>query len=153
MLIDSWLTYDRVSTLSDTNGRVPLHYAARYGTEEIVEVVCKKSPDLNVRDNYNKTPLILAAEEGNLPVMKLLIKNGADPNLKDYEGYSVLHRAILGGQDEMVRWLLQHPTININARTNHGDTPLSLSEKREGFQEITNVLLEKGGSHACGLKQ
>ncbi|GGI78081.1 ankyrin repeat domain-containing protein [Legionella impletisoli] len=151
-LIELWLDYDNVSSLSDAKGRVALHYAALYGTEEITKLVCGKTHDLDVRDAYNKTPLILAAEAGNLPAMKVLIEKGADPNLKDYEGYSVLHRAVLEGHVEMVQWLLQHTSVNTHDVTEDGDTPLSLSEKNEDIPEIKNLLLEKGGSNACCLK-
>lgn len=63
--------------LSDSQGRVPLHYAALYSGKDMVELCCNLSTNLNPLDDENKTPLILATEVENTEAMEILKAHGA----------------------------------------------------------------------------
>jgi len=47
----------------DKDGLTPLHFAAAYGTSEIIEVLIKAGADIRARDKNGKLPVDLA--EGN----------------------------------------------------------------------------------------
>lgn len=69
----------------DRDNRVALHYAAKYGSDEMLNLCIATSKDINVRDAYNKTPLIIAAEAGNQEAITTLLHHHANPDLVDYE--------------------------------------------------------------------
>ena len=72
-----------IDTQADREMRVALHYAAKYGSEEMINVCIATSKDINVRDTYDKTPLILAAENGNQDAITALLHHHANPDLVD----------------------------------------------------------------------
>ena len=131
------------SLLADSNGWVALHYAARYSNNDILELCCEQSADVDTPDKTGKSPLMLAAESGRLSALKVLIGKGAQINLADLAGFTVLHHAVHGGNPTVVRWLLDNTAVDVNALDNQKHTPLYLSE-REGRGEIKAILLEHG---------
>ena len=67
------------------NGKMkpsPLHCATNRGSSELVEIVLKYKPDLELRDMNNETPLVIACREGNIEIIQKLIAAGADVNAK-----------------------------------------------------------------------
>jgi ankyrin repeat protein len=138
------LVIPKVASLADVDKRVALHYAARYGTKDMVELCCKASTDLNIRDSYNKTPLILAAEAQNMNGIHVLIDHGADAALTDFEGNSILHYAVLSRNEEMVRWILDHTLIDINQTNSEGDSALSLAGDVMEYNNIKQLLIDRG---------
>ena len=72
-----------VDKQADREGRVPLHYAAMHGSDELINLCINHSENINIRDTYNKTPLILAAEIGNQEAINALLHHHADQELKD----------------------------------------------------------------------
>ncbi len=116
-------TDKKIATLSDAKRRVALHYAARYGTENIVRDCCQATTDINIRDNEEKTPLILAAETGNLIAVQILIKNNANASLVDIYGRSILHAAISSMNKELVEWILEHTSVDVNLPDVEGTPP------------------------------
>ena len=76
----------------DRENRSALHYAALYGSDELINLCINYSDNINARDTYNKTPLILAAEAGNQEAITALIDHHADQtcldcNKKNYHDY------------------------------------------------------------------
>jgi ankyrin repeat protein len=61
----------------DRSDRTPLHYAARWGHKDVVELLLAKDADVNVKDNQGQTPLSLAEEEAHKQIVELLLKHGA----------------------------------------------------------------------------
>ncbi len=100
------LEIPQVGTLADGENRVALHYAARYGNKELIELCCQVTADINIRDRYNKTPLILAGEADNIDAVAILLEKGADQTLTDYEGHSIAYYAEESG-DERLKALLE----------------------------------------------
>jgi len=72
----------------DSQGRTPLHVAAREGRLFVAMVLVGHHADVNARDDQRRTPLHMAAQgterEGErFQVLKLLLAKGADPKLRD----------------------------------------------------------------------
>ena len=82
-----------VATQVDSNQRIPLHYAAIYGSYDMVDLCIRYTMDINARDSMLKTPLILAAENNNQDADYLLIhhkdidKSLPDINNQTYENH------------------------------------------------------------------
>ncbi len=72
----------------DEFGCTPLHYAARYGDFEVVELLIKCGGDINAVDMFNRTALYWASKMGELEVVELLLSNGADIYIRNTNGNS-----------------------------------------------------------------
>jgi ankyrin repeat protein len=75
-------------------GMSALHYAARQGAKEAVEVLARKGVDLNQADPDGVTALIYATINGHYDTAALLLEKGADPNRADALGRTVLYLTI-----------------------------------------------------------
>lgn len=139
------------ATFADSNGLVALHYAARCANTVIFNECYRANPDINIRDHQQRTPLMLAAELGHFAIVKKCVALGADAEATDSEGATVLHHAVKSNNLEMVRWLMNHTKIEINAKDHDQQTPLDLSNDLEAMAEL---LIEHGArtAHATHSK-
>ncbi len=63
-----------------------LHWAARYGNYEVVELLVGQGADVNAIDQKDITPLHLAMLYGHYEIADYLISYGANPEAYDYNG-------------------------------------------------------------------
>jgi ankyrin repeat protein len=77
-----------------THGYTALHYAADNDNVQMIELLAKYMPDLNVTDKYRQTPLHVAAHEGNPKAVYALVKAGADMFATDRDGFTALDIAL-----------------------------------------------------------
>jgi len=56
--------------VKDSNGRTPLHHAARGGYIDIISFLLEMKADPNVKDKHGKTPLHEAASGGHADVIR-----------------------------------------------------------------------------------
>ncbi|MEM4385540.1 MAG: ankyrin repeat domain-containing protein [Candidatus Anstonellales archaeon] len=68
----------------DPRGNTPILIACMNSDIELVKVLLKAKPDLNILNIYKSSPLSYAVSSGNYYITRLLLDNGADPNLKIY---------------------------------------------------------------------
>ncbi|KAM4045664.1 receptor-interacting serine/threonine-protein kinase 4 [Anomaloglossus baeobatrachus] len=76
-----------------SDGRTPLHLAAKRGHYRVARTLVELGCDLNVPNKQLKTPLHIAAETGHTSTARLLILHGADINAVTVEGYTALDLA------------------------------------------------------------
>jgi len=120
-------------------GRAPLHLAAFDGNEKIAKLLIDYKAQINAADVNGATPLIISSGRRHTAVAKLLLKQKAKLNEKEKEsGLTALHAAVLSGDDEMVRELLQKGA-NRNIKDASGMTPLELAES---MQRTENAKME-----------
>ena len=97
----------KVNTPCNLNKRTPVMYAAEFGNVNCVKKLIEKGAQLNYTDSSGRTACTLAARTGSVDVLKCLIEdNGMDKNYVDNIDYSLLSWAVLGGNIEAVRYLL-----------------------------------------------
>ncbi|MDP6680093.1 MAG: ankyrin repeat domain-containing protein, partial [Verrucomicrobiota bacterium] len=72
--------------LKDSDGRTPLHFAARKGFKKIAALLITKGANVNEKDNRTTTPLHEAAGWGHKEFVALLLANGANINVKRRSG-------------------------------------------------------------------
>ena len=72
--------------LKGSDGRTPLHFAARKGLKNIAALLINQGANVNEKDNYTITPLHEAAGWGHKEFVALLIANGATINVKRRSG-------------------------------------------------------------------
>jgi ankyrin repeat protein len=107
-----------------SEGQTPLHWAARNGHKEAVELLLAYKADVNAKGSAGMTALQFAARNGDIEMAKLLLLKNADVN--SYWGTDVgapaLVLAAANGHKDMVALLLAH-NADVNA-TNYAVTPL-----------------------------
>ncbi|XP_054015440.1 acyl-CoA-binding domain-containing protein 6-like [Hylaeus anthracinus] len=75
----------KLVNVTDTEGLLPIHWAADRGYAKIIELLIKKGADVNSQDADGQTPLHYAASCGHIDVVKYLLSNGA-LSIKDNDG-------------------------------------------------------------------
>ena len=117
-------------TVNCTNsiGWTPLHWACFRGNLHMVRVLISEfKADMTIQTTRGYTPLMLAAKHKQCNVVDALLSDSQCPvDTRGHDGYTALHYSCLGGIVDIVRTLVKHKA-NVNARTDSGDSPLSLA--------------------------
>ena len=125
----------------DKNGFNALHYSCRFGHVDIVKILVKNKANLNARTDSGDTPLTLSAINKHDDLVHALSDYNCEVYAKDKDAYTaLLHLSCKRGYVRIVRTILKTNSVDINARTNIGDTPLSLAAKH-GDNNVVLVLL------------
>ena len=137
--------------------RTPLHTAARFGRDDLAELLIARGADVGAPDEpARNTALHIAAQYGNVAVARVLLTRGANVNAANKYGRTSLHDAVSGlagtsdleGRLQVARLLLSRGA-DINARAS-GRTPLDEatgpSDNRANGERMTELLLSAGAS-------
>jgi hypothetical protein len=133
-----------VNVKDDRKGWTPLHYAAWKGHVEIARLLLQNGAEVNVRSNGGSTPLHCSAWNGHVDILHLLVENGADLEAQDNDGERALHWAAYSGHLPFIQELISRYHVDINARSNNGETALMLARARNHSTVIT-FLQANGG--------
>ena len=88
--------------VKDAEGRTSLHLAAMYGYREMVAIILKHNPTVNVKDHEGNTPLHYAIMRGQKSVAYMLMEAGADMDVKNNKGEPAL--VVLELEGKAVCW-------------------------------------------------
>lgn len=136
--VQSLLQNEQLDPKRDCKSRwYPIHYAARYGHSDLIEVLISSSycdPHLQAsRDKY--TALHIAVEHNHLEVVETLLQHcpNGTPAKKDKDGNTPLHLACKKGSLEMVNRLTsKYFSDSIHDANKAGVTPLGFAvQERE----------------------
>jgi ankyrin repeat protein len=124
-----------------------LHFAARYSSAKICEILIDNGCNVNGRNDTLCTPLILCCnrtDSESLKVAKLLIERGADLAKKTEKGNTALHYACLKGTGGLVQTLVDLKA-DVNVSNQKGTTALILATQNRLFGEkIVPVMIQAG---------
>ena len=135
-----------VNVNDDWNGMTPLHEAASNYNVEIVRLLLQNGADVNAKSKGGYIPLHYAVIDGRtdiFDILHLLVENGADLEAQSSNGGRALHSAAYHGHLPFIQELISRYHVDINARTNDGDTALTLA--RVYNQTETAAFLEISG--------
>lgn len=120
------ISYDKINQQETLLGNTALHFAVFNNHIDFIQQIIKiPSINLNIANKSGNTPLLSAIESGHSAIIRILISNNADIAVVDRQGFGVLHKAVLNGNLEIVRYLLKQDTINVNTpSTEQKLTPL-----------------------------
>ncbi|XP_067650441.1 ankyrin repeat domain-containing protein 50-like isoform X1 [Haliotis asinina] len=132
-------------SLVDDNGNNILHMACLGGDVEIVKhVLSQDILDINSRGQYGRTAVMFAAEKGHCEVFDILVSHGGDVSIVDGSSNSILHVACIGGNVDMVKYVLSQNLVDINSGGQYGRTPL-MSAVGRGCRDVFDLLVSSGG--------
>ncbi len=129
-----------------------LHCAIRDGYINSVQFLLDQGASVTTRGGVdNETSLIMAIKFGYIKIIELLLNNHADVNEKVSFGDVALHYAIYYKRVNIIRKLLSHPDIHINAQNDSDETPLDIAFKTEQMH-VVSILLENGGKKGFAIR-
>eukprot|EP01103_Thecamoeba_quadrilineata_P004707 TRINITY_DN144_c1_g1_i2.p1 TRINITY_DN144_c1_g1~~TRINITY_DN144_c1_g1_i2.p1 ORF type:complete len:763 (-),score=165.46 TRINITY_DN144_c1_g1_i2:80-2368(-) len=110
----------------DAQGFAPIHYAARKGDPEILELLLKQELDANQQaaTSFGETPLFLAVDGGSLEGVHQLLRFGADQRRSNKHGDYPIHYAVKTQKLLVALLLLQSDPSVVNLPDGAGRTPI-----------------------------
>ncbi|XP_067669960.1 putative ankyrin repeat protein RF_0381 [Haliotis asinina] len=124
-LVDLLVKQGGDMTLTDDDGNTVLHVASIKGYLKIMTyILSTKTVDVNITGHCKRTAVMAAARFGHRKVFDLLAKNGSDLSTVDSDGNNILHIACIGGNVEIVKYILNNVNVDINSRGHNRKTPL-----------------------------
>ncbi|XP_067662018.1 putative ankyrin repeat protein RF_0381 [Haliotis asinina] len=133
-------------TTTDESGSNILHLAISDDRTECARyIIAEDFVNINASDDEGMTPLILAAQEGSGDVFALLVRKGGDLTSVDADGYNILLNACVGGNADIVKYLLTLKDIvnDINKRGKNSLTPAMVAARR-GHKTVVDLLVKNG---------
>ena len=128
----------------DDSGANALEAAIEANSLAVVPVLIERGRvNPNTRLRGGRTPLQVASAQGSPAMVRLLIEHGADVNARTRRKETALHIAAQEGRAGAVAELLEEPSIDLDARSSAGWTPL-LWAVDHGATDIVELLLEAG---------
>lgn len=85
---------DRGRRDAATGAMTAIHYAARQGHADVVELLVEAGAAVNPREANDITPLLMAISNDNLAAAHYLLAHGGDVNAQDWYGRSPLWEAV-----------------------------------------------------------
>lgn len=133
------------ASISDHNGRTPLHVAASEGHFHIVKFLVEKGVDVNAADNFGVTPLREAIRKQNDDIAKYLKSHGAKLNMSNYNIVNKLcEKAGLGDVDGIRRYV-EYGGVDVDIANYDKRTALHLAVC-EGHVEVVKYLLSRNAN-------
>lgn len=130
-----------INSKGQSNNTV-LHLACKDNNIEIINLLLSQEIiNADVKNSDGKTPLIEAVIDNNIKIVKLLIPYSII-NMGDDRDNTSLHYACEKSNTEIVKLLLEQPSININIKNFQRKTPLHISCEIQNNFEIIRLLLE-----------
>ncbi|XP_046330259.2 ankyrin repeat domain-containing protein 50-like [Haliotis rufescens] len=131
-------------TTTDANKDDVLHQACRGGATSIVEYVLSQDiADINGKGKNGLTPVMIAAERAHKDIFYLLLSKGSDLSGRSVSGDYILHCASIGGNVEIIEYLLSQGIDDINSRGQLGATPVMMAAQKVR-REAFGLLVSRG---------
>ncbi|MDE7326358.1 MAG: ankyrin repeat domain-containing protein [Lachnospiraceae bacterium] len=139
----------------DNNGVCAVHWAARNGHLEMLQIMLEKGVNLNITQDQpaesGNTPLHVACIYGHSDIVKFLEENGGDSSIANINGELPAHHAVTkkkfgGDLDSKERAKVLRELKTLDGARNDGKTPLMLlmSTDISTINELLPIFLEKG---------
>ena len=137
-----------------------LHFSTTGVNISIVNMLLDYKIPINGKDSNGASPLHWACKHGNLSIIKLLLERNADVLQMDYgtkflninlnyffligiliyiliaEHNTILHYAVVGGNMEVISFLVENVKCNVDARNKYNESPLILACTEENSSII-----------------
>ena len=161
--LQAWLTRnpDRIDRPYGAFCDTPLHLAARFGREDLAQLLIAAGANVEAPNELNQRPLHVAATYGRASIARLLLAGGAAVDARGPGGKTPLHAAAFGvGQPSDidarvdVAKLLLAAGADVNAREpGSGFMPLRYAQSSGSGNTAMADLLRAHGADPRGAEQ
>jgi ankyrin repeat protein len=128
---------------ADDAGLLPVHYAARAPTVDVIAYLSEQGCNLDARVGIT-SPFLEAYRAGALDVLRFLVASQVDTDVTFAEDRTPLQEAAYRGDAGMVQVLLLSERLNVD----HADTKLGWTAlhwaAQEGHVAVCRLLIERG---------
>lgn len=149
------LENDAAVSARDSEGKLPLHWAAAVGKTSIVNALLERMAEGGVDETDHcegATALIRAVQKGSFPLVRCLTEKWkANSLLQDQSGNEAFYYACAYGHILIATYLLGLGA-DINKGNNDGNTPLHVAAKWGRF-EMVRFLLQLGANRDARSSQ
>jgi ankyrin repeat protein len=104
-------------------GETPLHWAARGGDLQVIQLLAQKGAKINAQDALGNTPLHIASDTGNLNGVKALLSIGAAVDIVNEKGQAPIHLAASSGKIEILE-ALKEKGADLSVKDKRGQFPI-----------------------------
>ncbi|KAF5662745.1 ankyrin repeat domain-containing protein [Fusarium heterosporum] len=125
----------------DNLGMTRLHQAVQAGDLRLVETLIQSAMSVSSRDENGQTPLHYAMGKDFIECMRVLVKHGADLHTLDDAGFSPFLWAVIVGQENVTRRLLEDTSVLI---TNEDKESALTWAIRLGWTSIARMIAAHG---------
>ena len=129
------------------NQQTILYIIIKYGYTNLLNLILEKNNNmfgkdiLEMFDIYGNNSLFYCVLFNSIDCLKILLKYTQNFNFKNKNGYNALHFSVINSNFEMFKILLTK--INVNSKTNNGETSLILSLKHQNIDVLYYLLSYK----------
>ena len=136
--------------ISALSNRTPLLWASLSSSGEFIETLIDLGANVNAQRTDDKvTPLFLSAYWNNFMAAYLFLNHGADANIAAADGDTPLHLAVMKGNQNLVKLLIENEAdVSIGYKENSRETLYLVLGKDRGRAAWHYVLVKK---HLLGL--
>lgn len=127
--------------IRNCSGATPLILSSQFGTLEIGKTLVKNNSNIHDKDYMGMTPLHKASEYGHVAYVKYLVGLGANINETNFDGKTSLILAVEKGNYNVIDFLCEQQSININFQDKHYETSLFKATINDNF-DIAQMLIE-----------
>ncbi|XP_046574267.1 ankyrin repeat domain-containing protein 17-like [Haliotis rubra] len=128
-------------SLVDDHGSNVLHIACHRDNVTMVKyLISENIAGINSRGRMGRTPVMLAAANGQKKVFRLLVDEGVDLLLLDDNHENILHMACLGGNEDILKYMIFGTMKNILSQGN-------ISVHSRGMKKRTSLMAAAEGGH------
>uniref|UniRef100_A0A1B6EBN3 Uncharacterized protein n=1 Tax=Clastoptera arizonana TaxID=38151 RepID=A0A1B6EBN3_9HEMI len=92
-IVKDYVESKEIDLNKEIDGRPPLHYAADYGQQHVIEYLITKGADINAKDKHGISALLAAIWEGHTLCVRTLLDKGASKEGTAPDGTSYLDAA------------------------------------------------------------
>lgn len=133
----------------EDNGLTLLNAMKEENLEEVRQILIQNPPVIDEEDENGVPMSFLAAETGNFPIVKYIVEySRASFNTVDPLGRNILHFAVMGGNLDVVRYLVEKVGMSPVSGDRDLVTPYDLAHRRpdrdieEYFAGVTGMCYE-----------
>ena len=116
-------------SLVDSNHATALMYALDGGMIETIDLLISNGAQCEGVDIEGRSTLHYAVSRDWVNVVERLVQNGANVNDADNTGILPIHLAAFYGNPNVVRWFMAQPSVQINNKSNNGDSVIFWAAK------------------------
>ncbi len=137
----------------DANNDTVLHVASMNDRVKMVRKLLDiKHLDIESRGRLGMTSIMMAARGGHLKMFNFLKSKGSKMEVVDFQKNNLLHVACIGGNEQIVRYLVQNKSFDVNDVGELGKTAVIFAAEN-GRRNVFKLLANKQGSNLNTVDQ